>query len=209
MIDIIIETSDGDYELPIAPEEIEISIPGNNETVNIIGTGEVVIPRKPGLATFVIESFIEDDGDEFIEFIEDWRDSERAGEFTASDIDINMDVVVDDFKHARKAGEEHRVYYTLSLSEYRPYGAKIIVIQAVEETTSAMVPEEPRKDNTESVPQTYTVKSGDNLWAITRRLSGNGANWPELYAANKAVVGSNPNLIYPGQVYVIPQGWVT
>lgn len=50
----------------------------------------------------------------------------------------------------------------------------------------------------------YTVVSGDNLSAIANRLHVSGG-WQTLYNANKSVVGSNPNLIYPGQVLTIPK----
>ncbi|MEK2477595.1 MULTISPECIES: transglycosylase family protein [Streptomyces] len=43
---------------------------------------------------------------------------------------------------------------------------------------------------------TYTVKSGDTLAKIAK---AHGTNWKALYAANKSVVGGNPNLIFPGQ----------
>ncbi|MEU1466971.1 transglycosylase family protein [Streptomyces sp. NPDC005761] len=45
---------------------------------------------------------------------------------------------------------------------------------------------------------TYTVRDGDNLWAIAdaQKLSG---GWAALYEANKAEVGSDPDLILPGQ----------
>lgn len=49
------------------------------------------------------------------------------------------------------------------------------------------------------VLRTYTVRRGDSLWSIARahRVSG---GWPQLYRANLRTVGSNPNLIFPGQV---------
>lgn len=49
------------------------------------------------------------------------------------------------------------------------------------------------------VVSAYTVRAGDSLWLIAGRRLGNPMRWPDLYAANVAVVGSNPDLIYPGE----------
>lgn len=49
--------------------------------------------------------------------------------------------------------------------------------------------------------QTYTVVSGDTLSAIAARY---GVSVDDLYEANKGIIGSNPDLIKPGQVFVIP-----
>ena len=51
---------------------------------------------------------------------------------------------------------------------------------------------------------TYTVRPGDSLSKIAGVYYGNIHLWPKIYQANKAVVGSNPNLIRPGQNLVIP-----
>ncbi|MFF3174832.1 transglycosylase family protein [Streptomyces sp. NPDC057900] len=45
---------------------------------------------------------------------------------------------------------------------------------------------------------TYTVRPGDNLWAIAEAQELPGG-WTGLYEANKAAVGSDPDLILPGQ----------
>ncbi|MBX9949750.1 MAG: LysM peptidoglycan-binding domain-containing protein [Candidatus Obscuribacterales bacterium] len=44
----------------------------------------------------------------------------------------------------------------------------------------------------------YTVKPGDNLWDIAKTHMGDGTKWPDIYKMNQDVVGSNPNLIHPG-----------
>lgn len=51
--------------------------------------------------------------------------------------------------------------------------------------------------------QSYTVKSGDTLSGIARKLTGS-TNWKTIYEQNKSVIGSNPNMIKPGQVLTIP-----
>lgn len=45
---------------------------------------------------------------------------------------------------------------------------------------------------------TYTVRPGDNLWAIADAQKVPGG-WPALYESNKSAVGSDPDLILPGQ----------
>ncbi|MFE2282613.1 LysM peptidoglycan-binding domain-containing protein [Streptomyces sp. NPDC059443] len=52
--------------------------------------------------------------------------------------------------------------------------------------------------------RTYTVRSGDSLSAIARRELGNEGRWRELYAMNKGVIGSNPDMIHPGMVLDLP-----
>lgn len=52
--------------------------------------------------------------------------------------------------------------------------------------------------------KTYTVVSGDSLWKIAQKTLGDGSRWREIYELNKDTVGSNPNRIYPGQVYNLP-----
>lgn len=48
---------------------------------------------------------------------------------------------------------------------------------------------------------TYTVEPGDTLWGISELYYGTGTRYPEIAAANGI---ENPNLIFPGQVFVIP-----
>ena len=49
--------------------------------------------------------------------------------------------------------------------------------------------------------QTYTVVSGDTLWAISERFYGDGNQYQRIADASGI---SNPDLIYPGQVLTIP-----
>jgi hypothetical protein len=50
-------------------------------------------------------------------------------------------------------------------------------------------------------PRTYTVVSGDTLWAISERFYGDGSKYQVIADASGV---SNPDLIYPGQVLTIP-----
>ena len=50
-------------------------------------------------------------------------------------------------------------------------------------------------------PRTYTVVSGDTLWAISERFYGDGNKYQVIADASGV---SNPDLIHPGQVLTIP-----
>lgn len=57
--------------------------------------------------------------------------------------------------------------------------------------------------SSKSAQRTYTVKKGDCLWNIAKKFYGNGALYTKIYDANTKKI-ANPNLIYVGQVFVIP-----
>ncbi|UFX45787.1 LysM peptidoglycan-binding domain-containing protein [Bradyrhizobium sp. 41S5] len=50
---------------------------------------------------------------------------------------------------------------------------------------------------------TTTVARGDSLWRISQRALGAGQRYAVIYRANMQQI-RNPNLIYPGQVFVLP-----
>ena len=51
--------------------------------------------------------------------------------------------------------------------------------------------------------QFYTVKKGDYLSRIAKEIYGNANKYNVIFEANKPML-KDPNLIYPGQVLVIP-----
>lgn len=91
------------------------------------------------------------------------------------------------------------------------YGSKLNM-----ETTTSKKPEPEKKKEVQPAPakstaRTYTVKKGDSLWAIARKVYGKGSLWQKIYNANVGVAGKpytkhgvTYSLIYPGQVLNIP-----
>ncbi len=51
--------------------------------------------------------------------------------------------------------------------------------------------------------QTATVTRGDSLWRISEKIYGQGLRYTVIHGANSAQI-RDPNLIYPGQVFVVP-----
>ena len=115
-----------------------------------------------------------------------------------------MYFIIEKFDYDNRAGEEEDIYYTLEIKQYVPYGVTVIKKKSTKKTTRAS---STKKTISTKKNKTYTVKKGDCLWNITKKYTGKGSGWKELYKLNKKVIGSNPNLIYPGQKLTLPSGW--
>ena len=57
--------------------------------------------------------------------------------------------------------------------------------------------------NVADTEKTYTVVAGDTLSKIAKREYGDAAKWHRIYEANRDTI-KNPDLIYPGQTFKIP-----
>jgi len=62
------------------------------------------------------------------------------------------------------------------------------------------------RTNLQSGSACYTVKSGDSLSKIANSFYGSGSasNVNKIYYSNMTTIGSNPNIIRPGQKLYIP-----
>jgi nucleoid-associated protein YgaU len=52
--------------------------------------------------------------------------------------------------------------------------------------------------------ETYEIKKGDTLWAISEKYYGSGAKYPEIVKANQPMI-KDADEIYPGQTLRIPK----
>lgn len=52
--------------------------------------------------------------------------------------------------------------------------------------------------------ETYTVKKGDSLSKIAKRVYGDAQQWRRIHEANRDII-DNPDLIHPGQVLKLPR----
>lgn len=204
-----------EIDIPVLPEKLKVTSPGNNDTATVLVLGVVLILRKKGLRTVAWDSFfpVNDapfvtgritDPVEIVKAIQKARDSLDPVRFliTGTDLDINVRMGVETFDYEERAGELGDFYYSIKLSEWKDYSPRRIVLPP--EPAKPAQAKEPERTGEPPKQKTYTVKAGDCLWNIAKKFYGKGSDYTKIYNANKGTIGSNPNLIYPGQVFTIP-----
>lgn len=201
-------------QLPVLPEEFSVTNGSNNDSVNVVGLGEIIIMQSRPALQFSFSSFFP--AAKFpglqvdtitkpltlIQKINTWKASKKPIHFIATACGVDLYATIEDFKYSEAGGDPGTYQYSITLKEYREIKVRQVKVN-IPKATATVKKEEPRVDNTVK-PKTYTVKSGDCLWNIAKKFYGNGALYTKIYNANKSVIGGNPNLIYPGQVYTIP-----
>ncbi len=69
---------------------------------------------------------------------------------------------------------------------------------------AAVTPAEPPTGTLAASGASRVVSRGDSLWALSRRAYGDGARYDLIFSANRDKI-RNPDLIYPGQTFVLPK----
>ena len=82
-------------------------------------------------------------------------------------------------------------------------GATLKTSTKSKDTKKPATKREKSSPSKETAKRTYTVKKGDCLYNIAKKFYGKGSLYTKIYDANTNKI-ANPNLIYPGQVFVIP-----
>lgn len=187
--------------LPVNPENLEWVTSGANETMNVVGLGEIVVPKKSKLPTTNISAYFpaneNDTPQSYIEFFEKARASLKPMNFTVTGLKQARLVVIENFTYDRRAGEHNDIYYSMDLREYRPYGAEYIgkrefraIRTATELTIPPVVVAQPSvpqrsNENKPETPSTHVTGEGDTLGGIGEKF---GVPPEELFKDNAEAI---------------------
>lgn len=206
-------------KIPVNPESLKIQYPSDNKTYNVLGKGEIVVPRKPSLKIVSWESFFPSGDDPYINSgSKDPEDYEKLFSKAMKNktkcrliisrsglYDTNMQCIVSSFETTDKGGEPHDMYYSVELTEYRSYDPETvsIITTPAEETGTAEVSAE-----TEREVETPVLRVGATVIA-------NGKYWYDSYGSSPfgtannltttvtRIVSGNP---YP--IHIGSYGWL-
>lgn len=194
-----------EIQLPILPPTFEVSLDTGHGSITVHTFGEVLLLGKRGLKTLELSSFFPGQEYNFAQYKKDrapikyvnkingWLEKVIRVIITGSN--VNRRFVITAFKYSEDSTVD--VNYTLSLKEYR-------------------MPTLKSKRSQKDKDKTYTVKKGDTLKSIAKKMTGSSKNASNIYKKNKSIIekaakkhkrlsSKNGKYLYPGTKLVIPK----
>lgn len=216
MLQIWLKGGGSRIRIPVVPAEYTVTSEQDNTSVTVCNLGEVTLRGKRKLQQISFSSFFPRQYDSGycdvrskspITMVKKVEKMKRAGSVKLIITGVlSMKVTIESFEWGENDGTGD-ISYTLSMKEYRTVSIPASVLVKEQPAQPAAAGSDggtSGRDQPETTgTQSYTVKSGDSLSAIARKLTGS-TNWQTIYEQNKAAIGSNPNMIKPGQVLTIP-----
>lgn len=216
----LIAADGGHFHFPMNPERVTMQAGAKMQSFEIINLGNISIPKGREPVRFTWEGRLPGEVRKDAVFVKDWKPPlELANQLIAwsdagtkvrllvTETAINHEVYISTFTPTWSGGHGD-IQYNIEFSEARETNILTedewkarqgIPIQGQQSPAPASY-----KRPAPPPPKTYTVKSGDSLYAIAKQTLGDGSRWKEIYNANVAIIGKNPNLIRPGQSFRIP-----
>lgn len=208
--------------LPLPPESVKCKAETKFITYNIIDVGEVKLPNGEKLVKFSWNGRLPGASMRHMRMVSaaDWRSPKEIQgiwsmwrnrgtklRLLITGTTINHDVYLENYSvdNSRLDTVEYSIAFTVA-KDIKVYTTAELNIEDTAQVPQTTNDRPASSEAAAETPQktTYTVKPGDSLWAISKKLLGSGARYNELYELNKSIIGSNPNLIYPGQTFTIP-----
>lgn len=205
---------------PVLPAEYKVQGSRGIETVNINAVGETDLGGMRGLRTVSFSSFFPKHYDaSYCEFrgiknpqlyVKQIEQMMNGGivKLIITGTAINFPCRISSFEWGEDDGTGD-IRFSITLKEHRKIAISQSSVVAESQATTQAASEDTsakdttKREDTREKSKTYTVKRGDCLSSIARKLTGS-ADWHALYEQNKGIIGSNPNLIRDGTVLVIP-----
>lgn len=131
-------------EFPVNPKEYTVSYPTDHAEYNVLDVGDIIVPKLPSLMEVSWESYfpgVPDDSfiqgrgwmepGDYVQAIRNAMENKEICDLVISRydasggqmFDTNISAVITKFETTEKGGEAGDVYYKISWSEYRGFGA--------------------------------------------------------------------------------------
>ena len=204
--------------LPVAPSKITRKINTKSKTVDLMDLGEINILKGTGLTDISFEVLLpsvkypfavyEDGFKEPLYYLELFKKLVKDKKPFIFEVDsltpsgyslfmTRMEVTLESYSIIEDSSNGMDIVVSIDLKEYKRYTTQTLKMQEPssddEKPKFVIGAERPAKEPLKS----YTVVSGDTLWAICKKHLGDGSKYKEIATLNNI---KNPDLIFPGQV---------
>ena len=194
---------------PVPPEKLQVKIANKNETITLINTGEVNRLKASGLTELSITDlllpavkypFAEYGSAGFqrpsvylgqLEQLKTGKKTFRVvliRKLANRDLGwrTSMTCTLEDYTITEDAKEGVDVKVDMTFKQWRSYGTKKITFKkskgkTIKQTTIG-------RSSKKRATQSYTVKKGDTLKGIAKKLLGSASYWKDIYKLNKKVI---------------------
>lgn len=200
---------------PFPPEQVVAETEARVLVIETIELGEAGFPRGIRLSRISWEGILPGEArrnmsivkawrppNEILHQLQLWRNAGTKLRLLVTRTPLNLDVYIERLEHRWGSGygDMHYSISFVAARDLRVYTETEWKQRLAANTKTSAVRTRPRPP----LPKTYTVRPGDSLWIIAKKILGNGARWREIYALNKSTIGPDPNKIKPGQVLRLP-----
>lgn len=211
-MDFYLLSADTTFYFPVNPQEVTVAGEKQLHTISLLNIGEVDFPTGDKRTEIRFSAFFPRDYDpgycqtadlpdpqEAISQLIAWRTAGLPLRLMITESPVNDLVLIARLEYSIRGGEVGDIYFDIGFRQWREVKVRT---KATDQKKQSAPPKE--RPDTKPKPKTYTVKAGDSLWKIAKATMGNGSRWKDLYNANKAVIGPDPDKLKPGTKLVIP-----
>lgn len=218
------------YQLPVPPESFVTTVGSKNKTFDLLSIGEASVIKSIPLREFSFKillprildqvycPFVQDKNSAdcvigqpviYLNLFREYKMNQKPVRFIITRVlpdgetifEGNILVSFEDYTVTENAGEEGDFWVDLKLREYIEVKTVVTSLTGNVDKDGSAQASQGVKRTVKDTPDSYTVVKGDTLWGIAKRFLNDGARYKEIASINNI---TNPDKIYPGQVFKLP-----
>lgn len=228
-------TRDGTViRLPVNPDKLPVEKSNDNDEYNVLGIGQIMVPRIPKLRVVTISKFFPGKSfpgvltsggfqppEFYIDFFQSAMDDKAPILYTPVRYyedgtpfmtgDTGFQVLVTAFTYEERGGETGDFYYDLELTEYRDYSPQTMTVQTeATSTTPATVTADPAREIPKGkiVVGSTCIANGSYYYTSYGEGPSGTANGQRVIVS-RIVDGSRPDCIHITTEDGSPLGWIS
>lgn len=209
----------GTMQIPIPPKELTTTINGKNETMELLGKGEVNVIKPAGLTDIAFKFLLPNSDYPFneslvfkskkakyyIDELEKLKTTKTIFQFIVVRMKpggqmlamTNMKCTLENYVIEEDADIGFDSYANVTLKQWKPWGAKRIEVKTDKDGTAKGSVKSDRPTDGKVAASTAKVSKGQTLQQIVKKQLGNTDNLFQIAALNKIAV---PAILGVGQI---------